>query len=121
MGMHHRRGRPCQHVGMGNSCRGEGAVAGDAGWGHVAIVHKKITRETTQSQQKSHQNLKVKTRKSKSEVTGRWPRLDRRVRSVEAAETLASVSDRTLGHLVTGRWRVVSGPADVAAHKGDAE
>ena len=36
-------------------------------------------------------------------------------------KTLASVSDWTLGHLVTGRWRVASGPADVAAHKGDAE
>ena len=31
-------------------------------------------------------------------------------------KTLASVSDRTLGHLVTGRWRGASSPADVAAH-----
>ena len=54
-------------------------------------------------------------------MTGCWPRLDRRVRLVEAAETLASVSDRMLGHLVTGRWRVASGLADVAAHRGDAE
>ena len=51
-------------------------------------------------------------------MTGRWPRLDRRVQSVEAAKTLASVSDRTLGHLVTGCWRVVSGPADVVVHRG---
>ena len=54
-------------------------------------------------------------------MTGRWHRLDRRVRSVEAAKSLASVSDRTLGHLVTERWRVASGPADMAAHRGDAE
>ena len=53
-------------------------------------------------------------------MTGRWPRLDRRVRLVEAAETLALVSDQTLGHLVTGHWRVASGPADVAAHRGVA-
>ena len=43
-------------------------------------------------------------------------------RSVSGSvKTLASVFDRMIGHLVTGRWRVVSGPADVAAHKGDAE
>ena len=50
-------------------------------------------------------------------MIGRWPRLDRRIRSVEAAKTLASVSDRMLGHLVTGRWKVASGPADVVAHR----
>ena len=53
-------------------------------------------------------------------MTGRWPRLDRRVQLVEPAETLASVSDQTLGHLVTGHWRVASGLADVVAHRGDA-
>ena len=42
-------------------------------------------------------------------MTERWPRLDRCVRSVEATKMLASVSDRTLGHLVTERWRVASG------------
>jgi hypothetical protein len=47
--------------------------------------------------------------------------LDRNVRSVEVAKTLALVSDRTLGHLVTERWRVASGPANVAAHRGDVE
>ena len=34
-----------------------------------------------------------------------------------SSKTLASVSDRMLGHLVTGRWKVASGPADVAAHR----
>ena len=53
-------------------------------------------------------------------MTGRWPRLDRRVQLVEPAETLASVSDQTLGHLVTGRWKAASGPTDVAAHRGVA-
>ena len=38
-----------------------------------------------------------------------------------SVKTLASVFDRTLGHLVTGRWRGASGPADVAAHRGDVE
>ena len=50
-------------------------------------------------------------------MTGRWSRKDQHVRSIEAAKMLASVSDRTLGHLVTERWRVASGPADVAAHR----
>ena len=36
-------------------------------------------------------------------------------------KTLASVSDRTLGHLVTGRWRAAFGSADVAAHREDPE
>ena len=54
-------------------------------------------------------------------MTGHWPRFDRRVRSVEAAKMLASVSDRMLGHLVTGRWRVVSRPTDMAVHRGDTE
>ena len=53
-------------------------------------------------------------------MTERWSQKDRRVRSEEAAKTLASVSDRTLGHLVTGRWKVVFGPADVVAHRGVA-
>ena len=53
-------------------------------------------------------------------MTGRWPRLDRRVRSVEAAVTLVSVSDRTLDHLVTERWKVASDHADVAAQREDA-
>ena len=38
-----------------------------------------------------------------------------------SVKTLASVFERTLGQLVTGRWRVVSGPTDMAAHRGDAE
>ena len=38
----------------------------------------------------------------------------------ESVKTLASVFDWTLGHLVTGRWWVASGPTDVAAHRGDA-
>ena len=38
-----------------------------------------------------------------------------------SVKTLASVSDQTLGHFVTGRWRGASGHADVAAHRGDAE
>jgi hypothetical protein len=54
-------------------------------------------------------------------VTGRWPRLDWHVRLVEATKTLASVSDRTLGHLVTGCWRVAFGPTDMAVHRGGAE
>ena len=45
--------------------------------------------------------------------TGRW-------RSMEAVKMLASVFDRTLGHFVTGRWRGTSGPADVAAYRGDS-
>ena len=31
--------------------------------------------------------------------------------------TLVSVFDRTLGHLVTGHWKVVSDPADVVVHR----
>ena len=54
-------------------------------------------------------------------MTGRWSQKDWRVRSVEAVKMLASISDRTLGHLVIGRWRVASGPTDVAVHKGDAK
>ena len=42
-------------------------------------------------------------------MTGRWSQKDRRIRSVEAMKALASVSDRTLGHLVTGRWWVAFG------------
>ena len=38
-----------------------------------------------------------------------------------SVKTLASVFDRTLGHLVTRRWRGASGPADVAVHRGDVE
>ena len=51
-------------------------------------------------------------------MTGRWPRLDRGIQSVEAAKKLASVSDRMLGHLVIGCWRGASGSIDVAAHRG---
>ena len=54
-------------------------------------------------------------------MTGRWPQLDRRVWSVEAVKTLASVFDRMLGHFVIGRWLAASGLADVAAHKEDRE
>ena len=39
----------------------------------------------------------------------------------KSSKSLALVSDQTLDHLVTGRWRVASGPANVAAHKGDAD
>ena len=38
-----------------------------------------------------------------------------------SVKTLVLVFDQTLGHLVTGRWRVASVPADVAAHRGDTE
>ena len=38
-----------------------------------------------------------------------------------SVKTLASVFDRTLGHLVTERWRGASGPVDVAAYRGDVE
>ena len=38
-----------------------------------------------------------------------------------SVKTLASVFDRTLGHLVTGRWRAASGPTDMVVHRGDAE
>ena len=54
-------------------------------------------------------------------VTGRWPQLDRRVRSVAAVKAQASVFDQTLGHFMTGRWLGVFGPTDVAAHRGDSE
>ena len=37
-----------------------------------------------------------------------------------SVKTLASVFDRTLGHLVTGCWKGASGPTNVAAHRGDA-
>ena len=37
-----------------------------------------------------------------------------------SVKMLASVFDRTLGHFVTGRWRGTSGPADVAAYRGDS-
>ena len=50
-------------------------------------------------------------------MTGHWPQLDQRVRSVEAVKALASVFDRTLGHFVTGRMVGASGPANVVAQR----
>ena len=38
-----------------------------------------------------------------------------------SSKSLALVSDWMLGHLVTGRWKVVSGSADVATHRGVAK
>ena len=38
-----------------------------------------------------------------------------------SVKTLASVFERTLGHLMTGRRWGASGPADVAAHREDAK
>ena len=53
-------------------------------------------------------------------MTGRLSWKDWCVRSVEVVKTLASVSDGMLNHLVTGRWKAASGPADVATRRGVA-
>ena len=37
-----------------------------------------------------------------------------------SVKTLASVFDWTLGHLVIGHWKVASGLADMATHRGVA-
>ena len=50
-------------------------------------------------------------------MTGRWPQLDRRVRSVAALKAHASVYDRTLGHFMTGRMVGAFGPAEVAVQR----
>ena len=50
-------------------------------------------------------------------MTRRWPKLDRRIRSVAALNAQASVFDRTLGHFVTERWVGASGPTDVVAQR----
>ena len=62
----------------------------------------------------------VQKRQGFTEWTGRWPQLDRHVRSVQAVKTLASVSDQTLDHLVTRHWKVAFGQADVAAQREGA-
>ena len=48
-------------------------------------------------------------------MTGRWPQLDRHVRSVAAVKAQASVFDWMLGHFVIGRSVGAFGPTDVAA------
>ena len=61
------------------------------------------------------------TEKTKVAVSDRTLVMVGPVRPVSGSvKTLASVFDRTLGHLVTGRWKVASGSADVAAHRGVA-
>ena len=50
-------------------------------------------------------------------MTGRWPQLDRRIRSVAALNAQASVFDRTLGHFVTGHWVGAFGLADMATQR----
>ena len=62
----------------------------------------------------------VQKRQGFTECIGHWSKLDRSVRSVEVVKTLASVFDQTLDHFVTGCWLGASGPADVAAQKGDS-